>query len=238
MTVDNTTTSAAETTTTAAATTDAAVNDTTGTVATTDGEDLLGTPSDAAATTTDGKADDQPAADEGDDLLEGKIGEAEAAVTPPDDYDLTPPEGYELDAQMADAFKPVAKELNLSQEQAQGLVEKFGPKMFAQIGEKQATQWKALQKQWAGEAKSDPDFGGKNLEASLSNVAKARDYLGPEFAAAVKLLGGNNHPALLKGLAKVGLALGEDTPGFGKPHGSTKSTAQILYPNDQPKTKE
>jgi len=211
-------------------------------------DDLLGDPK-PADKPAEGKADepktDTPAADEGDDLLDGKVGkdgdEKQEGEKPegegePVEYTLTPPEGYELDKDLADAFTPVAKELKLSQEQAQGLVEKFGPQMLAQIGEKQAKQWAEVKASWAKEFKSDPEYGGKNLDASLANVARARDYFGPEFTAAVKLLGGNNNPAILKALARMGAALGEDTPGFGAPPSPAKSREQRLYPNDPPKT--
>lgn len=199
-------------------------------------EDLLGEvkPAEGDATAKGDKADDQ-AADDGDDLLEGKVAQEEGAEATPDDYTFTPPEGFELDEQLADAFKPVAKELKLSQDQAQGLVEKFAPQMLARFGEQQQAHWKEVQKQWAGEFKSDPEYGGKNLEASLADVARARDYFGPEFAQTIKLLGGNNHPAVLKGLAKVGKALAEDAPGFGKPVAGKPDALRELYPNDPPK---
>lgn len=208
-------------------------------------DDLLGDVSnagaDAGAETQADKGeqgdDAAKAKDDGDDLLEGKVAE-EAPAADAEDYDLTPPEGYELDADLAQSFKPVAKELKLSKEQAQGLVEKFGPQLMSQIGEKQAAAWAAVRQKWANEAKADPEFGGANLEKSLADVARARDFLGTDFTAAIKLLGGNNHPAILKALAKVGVALGEDTPGFGKPASAQTTVEQRLYPNDQPKNRE
>lgn len=242
MSVENTATTNTETTTAAdpkaaetAATTDTAAA----------AEDLLGdvkadegAKNDADAGQGEGEGD--AAQDNSDDLLEGKVAEdkAEGDAAAAEDYDLAPPEGYELDADLAESFKPVAKELKLSKEQAQGLVDQYGPKLMAQIGEKYAAQWKQTQQKWANEAKADPEFGGKNLEKSLADVARARDFFGPDFTAAIKLLGGNNHPAVLKALAKVGVALGEDTPGFGKPPSASTTPEQRLYPNDQPKTRE
>lgn len=204
-----------------------------------DNVDLLGTGADTAA----GGEAEKPAADAGedDDLLEGKVGkdgeeEKPAAEGDAPVYEFKIPEGFEADAELADLSKPVFAEMKLTAEQAQGVVEKLGPQILTKIGERQAAQWKTIQKDWAKEAKADPDFGGKNLETSLSHVAKARDYLGPEFTAAVKLVGANNHPAILKALAKIGTALGEDTPGFGKPVKAASTAEQRLYPNDQPKT--
>jgi hypothetical protein len=204
-------------------------------------EDLLGEVKPDASETAAKEGEKVDAQkDEGDDLLEGKVAEEAKDETSaaPEDYTFTPPEGFELDEQLATAFKPVAKELNLSQDQAQGLVEKFAPQMLARFGEQQAEAWKNVQKEWAGEFKNDAEYGGKNLEASLASIATARDYFGAEFTAAIKLIGGNNNPAILKGLAKVGKALAEDAPGFGKPVTAEKSALQKLYPNDPPKQQQ
>ena len=203
-------------------------------------EDLLG---ETAKADEPAEGDDKAGDQDGDedDLLDGKVKkdeEGEGDTAAPDDYEFTIPEGYELDAELADISKPAFKEAGLTQDQAQNLVEKLGPQILTKLGEKQAAQWKAVQSAWAKEFKADPEYGGKNLDASLGNVARARDYLGPEFTASIKLLGGNNNPAVLKALAKVGKALGEDAPGFGKPAAVAKSAAERLYPNDQPKTKE
>ena len=205
-------------------------------------DDLLGDVAkpDADASAAADKASDTTAGgiDE-DDLLEGKVSkdgeDKKAAGEGADDYgDFKIPEGYEADAELAEMSKPIFKEANLNKEQAQTLVEKLGPQIMAKIGEKQAAAWAKQKDAWAKEAKADPEFGGKNLDASLADVAKARDFFGAEFTAAIKLVGANNHPAILKALAKVGKALSEDTPGFGKPK-TTTTAEQRLYPNDQPK---
>lgn len=212
-------------------------------------EDLLGTTTDAGAADkgADGKDGKEAAApeDDSDDLLEGKVkkdedkkeGEGDAA-SETDYADIKIPEGYEADKELADISFPVFKEAGLKKEQAQALVENLGPKILTHIGEKYAKQWKETQSGWAKEFKNDAEYGGKNLDASLANVARARDYLGPDFTAAIKLVGGNNHPAILKALAKVGQALGEDTPAFGKPSAKESNQLERLYPNDQPKSKE
>lgn len=190
----------------------------------------------AASTETDAASTADTSTNDEDDLLDGKVGAKDengdaAGASDQEEYEFTIPEGYEADAELADAFKPVAKELGLSKDQAQGLVEKFAPQMLTKLGEKQATAWKTIQKQWAGEAKADAEIFDVTAKAVRPEIAVGRDYLGPEFAAAIKLLGGNNHPAVLKALAKVGKALGEDAPAFGNPAKGKKSdAAEILYP--------
>jgi hypothetical protein len=239
MTVENTATPAADEGKTAANAADSSA----ASAATAENEDLLGNDNtDDTASNPDGeKAGDQKA-DEGDDLLEGKVSEEEEgegeSTAAPEDYEFKIPEGYELDAELADISKPAFKEAGLSQEQAQALVEKLGPQILTKLGERQAAQWKDIQKGWAKESKSDPEIFDLNTKSVRPEIAVARSYFGPEFTAAIKMLGGNNNPAVLKALAKVGKALGEDGPGFGKPNAAPKTREERLYPNDQPKTKE
>lgn len=241
MSIENNTTPAAD----GAAAAANAADESASSAATNENEDLLGNTDAGEKSSADGdeKAGDQKA-DDGEDLLEGKVkdgeegeGEADPNATP-EDYEFKIPEGYELDAELADLSKPVFKELGLSNDEAQTLVEKLGPQILTKLGERQAAQWKTVQQGWAKEAKADPDIYDAATKAVRPEIAVARDYFGPEFTAAIKMLGGNNNPAVLKALAKVGKALGEDAPGFGKPAAAQKTAAERLYPNDQPKTKE
>jgi len=223
----------------AAADTTATEQVTEATEATEAADDLLGDAAGAEGA-EDAGAKKTESADDGDDLLDGKVGEEEkpeAAADGADEYgEFTIPEGYEADAELADISKPIFKELGLNKDQAQGLVEKLGPQILSKVGEKMAAQWKATQKQWAADAKKDADIFDASAKAVRPEVAVGRDYLGADFSAAIKQLGGNNHPAVLKALAKVGQALREDTPGFGKPAAKAKTAEQRLYPNDQPKS--
>lgn len=64
----------------------------------------------------------------------------------PEKYAFTAPEGQELDTSALAQFEPVARELNLTQEQAQKLVDVY-PKVLAGVQQQQAESW---QKQKTG----------------------------------------------------------------------------------------
>lgn len=206
-------------------------------------DDLLG--GDTAKAADEGKTDADAAKTETDedDLLDGKVkaeaekkeGEGEANPDAPS-YEFKVPEGFEADAELAEISKPVFAKHKLTQEQAQGLVEELGPQILARVGERQAAAWNQVKEGWAKEAKADPEIFDAAAKAVRPEVAKGRDYLGPDFTAAIKLVGANNHPAILKALARIGAAVSEDTPGFGSQPKAKVTAEQRLYPNDQPKT--
>lgn len=64
---------------------------------------------------------------EGEEGAEKEEGEGEKQGAPEKYEDFKMPEGTELDAEVGAAFQGVAKELNLSQEQAQGFLDKIQP---------------------------------------------------------------------------------------------------------------
>ena len=64
---------------------------------------------------------------EGEEGAEKEEGEGEKQGAPEKYEDFKMPEGTELDAEVSTAFQGVAKELNLSQDQAQGFLDKMAP---------------------------------------------------------------------------------------------------------------
>lgn len=63
----------------------------------------------------------------------------------PEKYAFTAPEGQELDTSALAQFEPVARELNLTQEQAQKLVDVY-PKVLAGVQQQQAESSRSKQK--------------------------------------------------------------------------------------------
>ncbi|MEI3353673.1 MAG: hypothetical protein V8R49_01395 [Duodenibacillus massiliensis] len=66
------------------------------------------------------------------------------------------PEGTELDAEVGETFRGVAKELDLTQEQAQGVLDKLAPVMQRRTVER----IKAISDEWAQKSKTDKEIGG------------------------------------------------------------------------------
>lgn len=167
-----------------------------------------------------GKADDK----------QGDKGEAKTGA--PESYDFKAPEGVEqLDSQLVETFTPLAKELGLSNDQAQKLVD-LAPQIQQRMAQQQAEAWGKQLEAWVGEVKADRDIGGDNLPATMASAQKVMQQFGtPELKAALEQTGMGNHPELVRLFAKVGKAMGEDSfVAGGKSSGGSGSIVDAFYP--------
>ncbi|HAT1514651.1 TPA: peptidase [Morganella morganii] len=148
------------------------------------------------------------------------------AVAAPEKYEFKVAEGQELDAEAVKAFEPIAKELNLSNEQAQKLVDVYGSKIMPKLVEQQAVQWQQQIEQWAEQVKADKDLG---TDASIGAAQKAMDKFGsPELKQYLNETGLGNHPELVRIFANIGKAMSEDGLVTGN-SGGAKSAADVLF---------
>lgn len=183
---------------------------------------------------------DPPAADPADPAAPTTPAEAVGA---PEAYDLKPPEGATLDTDALAIAEPVLREMGLTNEQAQKLTDAYAqivPKVAERMQSEQTAQITAQRKEWADEAKADPEIGGANWNASITASAKALDRLGAPagspFRELLNVTGLGNHPEMIRIFAKMGNAIGEDTDFVrGEAAPTEKNAARILYPNDKPK---
>lgn len=145
--------------------------------------------------------------------------------------DFTLPEGIEVDAARADEFKAVAKELNLTQAQAQKLVD-IQATREAQAAKAQAEAWTQLRADWEGKVKADPEIGGKALGENLAHAKKALDRFGtPALRDALEMMGWGSHPEMVRFVARVGRELGEGSMhGGGSASAPAKPLHYDLYP--------
>lgn len=131
------------------------------------------------------------------------------------------------------AYGAVAKELNLSQAQAQKLIDSVAPVIQA----RQMSQLEAfyqdiggLPNTWAAAMKADKDIGGEALDANLAIAAKAIDkFGGPDLRRLFDKTGLGNHPVVAKAFIAAGKALSADN--FVPSGGDTgkRSLADRLY---------
>lgn len=146
----------------------------------------------------------------------------------PEKYEFAAPEGQELDANALSVFEPIAKELGLTQEQAQKLVD-----IYPQIQQQQAEAWSKQVADWGEQVKADKEIGGDKFEVSVGLAQRALDQFGnPELREYLNASGLGNHPALVRFCAKVGKSMAEDS--FVVPNqGGQRSAADILYGNKE-----
>lgn len=161
---------------------------------------------------------------------------APAAPALPEKYEFKAPEGQSLDALQLDAYSPVFKELGLTQEQAQKLVDKqfeLAPKLAEswqkQIGDQIAQETA----NWAKASREDKEFGGANFDANAKIANKALAAFGtPELRNLLIESGYANHPAFVRLFWTIGQKLAESTPPAGGTPPASKTTPErVLYPS-------
>lgn len=161
-----------------------------------------------------------------------KTEEAEKNKKPegaPEKYEFKPAEGQELDTSALEQFEPIARELNLTNEQAQKMVDLYGTKIMPMVQQQQAEAWQKTTEQWAADVKADKEIGGDKLTANLSSAQRALDLFGsPELKEYLEGTGLGNHPELVKTFIKIGKAMSEDGMVSGKETGQ-RSAAEVLY---------
>ncbi len=145
----------------------------------------------------------------------------------PEEYaDFTLPEGMEIDPDLIAEFKAEAKRLNLSQEDAQKLVD-----IQAKLAEKQGKaileQHQKTIAEWAEQVKTEL---GADYKKELAFAAKAINKFGtPELREFFNATGIGNHPELVKVFINIGKQISEDAFVEGKTKAAPKSAAEIIY---------
>jgi len=179
----------------------------------------------------------------------------ETPVVPvvPEKYDLKLPEGSTLDPAIVQRTEAIARDLGLSNEAGQKLLEQrvkeisdleTSAKKAAEDSQKAlidawkpgGTEWVKRETQWATQAKADPELGA-TPEAFAVSVEKAQQALakyGPELKPLLDETGFGSHPAVIKMLARIGKASSEGSLvlGTGGQIKRAASDAQVLYPSN------
>lgn len=150
----------------------------------------------------------------------------------PESYEFKVPEGMTLDQGLIDKVTPLFKELDLSQEQAQKLVDAYAPyaKEKFELHQKEAIDsFKQTLSTWKDDTKKEL---GDNFDKSIKAAAKAIEKFGsPELRTILNETGVGNHKELVKFFAKVGELISEDHfTETDSPASSGKNAEDVLYP--------
>ena len=173
-------------------------------------------PSSLLESMTEEEQDDEgkTAEAETDDSQESEKKDADKADEgAPEKYEeFKAPEGVALDADVIKAYSEVAKELNLSQDKAQSVIDKLTPI----LAQRQAQQYLEAKKKWAERTMSDPVIGGENWKKTRASAHLALrefcDEKGQFKDADIAELAASagDHPGLIKLFAHFGASLKED----------------------------
>ncbi|HEX9613615.1 MAG TPA: hypothetical protein VGA05_08375 [Candidatus Bathyarchaeia archaeon] len=166
---------------------------------------------------------------------------AKAPVVPEKYADFTAPEGLTLDPKAIEEAAPIFKELGLSQEGAQKLVDFYG-KQVAKLSSDSISSWTKTREDWREELKSDPTLGkelapdGKvpvTVNRALDGLQNPK--LVADFKDAMNTTGAGDNPAFVRVLYALASKLTEGTSyAQGGPTGAknaSRSAAAAVYPN-------
>ncbi len=160
---------------------------------------------------------------------QAKEAPTETAPVVPEQYEFQFAEGEQVDPSVVDAYSAVAKDLKLSQEDAQKMLGTMVPAFRDSLAKQQA---QATQ-QWAESSKADKEFGGDSLNANLAVAKQALDsFATPELRALLEKTGLGNHPEVIRMFYRAGKSISQDRLVTGTRNVAPQSDpAKILYPN-------
>lgn len=183
------------------------------------------TPAPAAAATPPG---DAPVLTPDDKT---KPAEPAKPSTAPEKYDFKAPEGKALDQAAIDAYTPIFKEMGLTQDQAQKLVDTSFGIADAHAKAFDASVQEALAKQTA-EWRAESTSKYSEADRKIANRAFNSELVTPELRAYLWDNGLADNPHLVGHFLALGKKLGESqapSPGDLKPNGAPKSAGHGIY---------
>lgn len=187
------------------------------------------------ATDSDTTTDKVVVDDTGEDGKTDTPGDTDvSSQTAPDAYaDFVMPEGVEVDAALITEATPLFKELGLTQDQAQKLVD-FQAKQAQASSEGRVDAFNQLMKDWSEKSKNDSEFGGDKFEENVGIARSAIDKFGtPELKQLLEEHGVGNHPEVIRFMIKVGKMTAEDVPGGTvTPTSKAQDRVSLMYPNE------
>lgn len=170
----------------------------------------------------------------------------EAGKVPETYADFAVPEGMTLNKEAVAEALPLFKELGLTQEQAQKLVD-VQTKREAALAKSNQGDYASMREGWRKEVLSDTSLsaGGKVKPEVLQTIGRAIDGLGDpklsgEFRQVMDTTGVGDNPAFVRALFKLASQVTEGRPvaaggpsvhGQKAPGEAPKSIASAMYPN-------
>lgn len=173
------------------------------------------------------------------------IGKQEAAEKPAqatekaEVYDFKAPEGVAFDKDVIKSYADAAKELGLTQEAAQKMLDKIAPVLHERNTKQLEENARTVYEQWREQSSSDKEFGGEKLTENLSVAQKfVKSFGTPELETLLESHHLGDHPEIIRVFYRAGKAISQDryvggsSPKSGNPASarSFNDHASILYP--------
>lgn len=166
----------------------------------------------------EGQAGEAEGSEEGD---EGN-GAAFEVLGAPEAYDLTLPAelveaGMAFDKEAFDLVEPTLREMNLSNEAAQRIVNAYATQVLPLIdkrgGERMDTAAADMRRSWEDAARNDPDIGGAKFDETKALARQTFVRFGVKgdgpFLKLLEESGLGSHPDMIRVMANIGRLTGE-----------------------------
>lgn len=186
-------------------------------------------------------AEESAASDDTKTLLSDDGGDGADGV--PEEYEFTPPEDFDLSEEAqrkVETFKDAAKEMKLSQDQFQSLVE-YEAQATRQAQVDQANAYIDRVNSWADDVKADNELGGESLQSNLAVIKKVTDEFGGDDLKSlidapgpnnIDGLGLGNNLAFLRFVYRMGKSITDAPLIEGDGHkASNEDALQRMYPS-------
>jgi hypothetical protein len=167
---------------------------------------------------------------------EEKAGQQEQQpdMTPEAYGDFTVSEGFSVNNEVLAEFKQQAAKLNISKEDAQGLIN-----LQMKTVQAEQAKWVQVTQGWADETRNDAEIGGENLGRTVELSKAALSHYDPDnvLFGILEQSGYGNHPKVLRALSRMGADLEKEhkiTIGKGGGMGGEKPLTERLWPDKQP----
>ena len=165
------------------------------------------------------------------------------------------PEGFALTDEVLTSVREFGKSANLTQEQAQAMVDMGVQSLKTSLQEYHEaldSSWAETRKGWVDEVKADKELGGNNLANTIADANKAIRSFGKDvpvldakgepvrgsdgkprmtndLARALEITGAGDHPVVVRMFATLGKLVGEGGVVHGNMSGNNTPLAQSLY---------
>lgn len=177
----------------------------------------------------DDKADDDKSEDK-DGKEEDDKGEKEDEGAP-EKYDLKLAEDSLLDQKDVDEIAARARELDLSNEDAQLMVE-MEAEAANRYHEKIAAEVKEIHDGWLKAAQTDKEIGGDSFKENVELAHRVLEKFGTkEFNQMLNDSNYGNHPEVIRIFARLGKQMASDEAVFGSDQGGEKPLEALFYDN-------
>lgn len=162
-----------------------------------------------------------------------EVDKKSADIAPETYAEFKVPEKVKLDTDSLTEAQAVFKDLNLSQDKAQRVMD-LAVKHVEKVHAQQAQALEKAGETWRKENESDKELGGANFKKSNEAALRFRDrFTTPEERKKLEPIfntAWGNFPELWKIFVRGGLAIGEDRAVDGGVTTPVKSAADVMYP--------